>query len=123
MIDARKKRAAGAQDGTSQEGQSAEAAMPSLFTEKRTSKGKGKAKQNFLDKSELVALEQKKTAEALQTYARVKQLWNGMLRREEVQENEWLIEAEKLVEMFRETRKLFLSRGVSCLVSVMKSGF
>ena len=58
-------------------------------------------------------LEQQKENEALRAYAMVKQLWEGMLNGEEVSEKEWLIEAQKLVEMFRETRALFTVQNVS----------
>lgn len=70
----------------------------------------------MLSREELVEAEEAKEAEALQGYRRVKELWDAMLRREIAAENEWLLEAEKLVEMFRETRSLFMTGGVRAVL-------
>lgn len=45
-----------------------------------------------------------------------------MLAGEEEAEREWLMEAEKLVESFRETRPLFLTSRVSCLHALFGQG-
>lgn len=57
-------------------------------------------------------LEESKEADATRSHKKLKQLWEAAVRHEEPSVSEWLIEAEKLVEMFRETRNLFTSRGV-----------
>lgn len=48
----------------------------------------------------------------MQGYHRVKEIWSKMLAGEEEATREWLVEAEKLVECFRETRNLFLTSRV-----------
>ena len=53
-----------------------------------------------------------KEREAAQQWKRVQELWPRMLAGEEEPLREWLIEAEKLVEAFRETRALFLTSRV-----------
>lgn len=45
----------------------------------------------------------------------MKEIWAGMLAQETEAEREWLLEAEKLVDMFRETRNLFLTSRVGLL--------
>jgi general transcription factor 3C polypeptide 3 (transcription factor C subunit 4) len=57
-------------------------------------------------------LEAQKEKEVLQGYQRVQELRPRMLDGEDAAVNEWLLEAEKLVEAFRETRRLFLSTRV-----------
>ena len=49
-----------------------------------------------------------------QFYRRVQDLWPAMMRPDgaegqELAEREWLLEAEKMIEAFRETRNLFLT--------------
>ena len=86
----------------------------SLFSEKRK-KGKQKAVSKSgskMSKESLFELEERKEAEAMFSYGRLKQIWDAMLKSEESATNEWLLEAEKLIDMFRETRNLFGSRGV-----------
>lgn len=50
--------------------------------------------------------------EVVQWYHRVTELWSDMLEGKDEAVREWLLEAEKLVEMFRHTRPLFLTSRV-----------
>ena len=60
-------------------------------------------------------LEVEKEKEVLKGYQRVVDLTPAMKTGNEVAVKEWLLEAEKLIETFRETRRLFLSTRVSGL--------
>jgi len=72
-------------------------------------------------------LEEQKEKDVLRGYKRVEESWPKMLdktrtesdRSREEAEREWMFEAEKLVEMFRETRMLFLSTRVCLLSSIL----
>ncbi|KAF9821450.1 hypothetical protein IEO21_00696 [Rhodonia placenta] len=87
-----------------------EEATTSLFEERARPKGKAGSKNaNKLSVAQLKELEAKKEREVIQSYHRIKELWPRMLAGEEEAEREWLMEAEKLVESFRETRPLFLT--------------
>lgn len=66
-----------------------------------------------MSKENLIELEERKEAEATVSYERIKNIWDAMLQNDEPATIEWLMEAEKLIDMFRETRNLFGSRGVS----------
>ncbi|KAJ7029216.1 hypothetical protein C8F04DRAFT_1043456 [Mycena alexandri] len=66
-----------------------------------------KKSTNRLSNAELRELEGKKEAEVMEGYRRLKQLWPRMLQGEGEPRQEWMLEAEKLVEAFRETRRLF----------------
>ena len=57
-------------------------------------------------------LEAQKEREASQSWHRVQDLWPRMLANDDEAVREWLVEAEKLVESFRETRALFLTSRV-----------
>ncbi|KAF7290469.1 TPR-like protein [Mycena kentingensis (nom. inval.)] len=65
-----------------------------------------------LSHAELRALETKKEEEAVAAYSRVRELWAGMKAGEEAAVVEWLVEAKKLIEAFRETRRLFSTSRV-----------
>jgi general transcription factor 3C polypeptide 3 (transcription factor C subunit 4) len=119
VIDSRaKSRVARDQGDTSQVGGQTHA---SLFEE--TSRGKSKSstsKSRKLTPAQLRELEEQKEREVVRGYRRVEELWPRLLDesdqgREEV-EREWMFEAEKLVDMFRETRMLFLTSKVYCLL-------
>ncbi|EPS96052.1 hypothetical protein FOMPIDRAFT_1151328 [Fomitopsis schrenkii] len=82
--------------------------MTSLFEEKARAKGKSTSmKANKLNVAQLKELEAQKEKEVAQGFRRVQELWQRMLSGDEEAEREWLVEAEKLVESFRETRNLF----------------
>ncbi|KAI5117819.1 hypothetical protein M0805_004949 [Coniferiporia weirii] len=115
VIDARKKRTGGTgtQDIPSQQNE-ADVTTASLFAENKKGKGKqaaGGRQPRTLSREQLVELERQKEAEAMAWYDRVKQTQDAMLRGEAEVESDWLIHAEKLIEMFRETRNLFSSKG------------
>ena len=61
-------------------------------------------------------LEVENEKEALKVYQRVVDLAPAMKTRNEVAVKECLLETEKLIETFRETRRLFLSTRVSDLL-------
>ncbi|KIM61704.1 hypothetical protein SCLCIDRAFT_1215803 [Scleroderma citrinum Foug A] len=111
VIDSRKRRPN--QPGDSTIDRSAPPQVASLFDEKTPAKHKGKAanKQGRLSLSELKNLEEEREKEVITGYKRIVELWPRILGdgAEETAEREWLLEAEKLVETFRETRNLFLT--------------
>jgi general transcription factor 3C polypeptide 3 (transcription factor C subunit 4) len=90
----------------------------SLF-EESTPKRKSKvSKASRLTLSQLHELERKKEEEVKRGYKLLCELWPKMLlpqgtEGQELAEREWLLEAEKLVDMFRETRNLFRTSRVS----------
>ncbi|KAI0820756.1 TPR-like protein [Trametes gibbosa] len=115
VIESRKRRAVH-RDGTLESG-SAEPGSASLFEEGKVrgakAKGtpaKGSNNPNKLTAAQLRELETQKEREAVQSWHRVQELWPRMLAGDdEAATREWLVEAEKLVESFRETRALFLT--------------
>ncbi|KAF9241285.1 hypothetical protein BU15DRAFT_60911 [Melanogaster broomeanus] len=87
--------------GSSQQG-------ASLFEEKvYNQRGKPATKQGQLTQT----LESQREEEVLLRYTRIEELWPSILgeRCSEQIEREWRLEAEKFVEIFRETRSLFLT--------------
>lgn len=123
VIDSRKRRPGGQQEESAAQAQgSADAGMTSLFEEKPRVKGKSVKPQNRLSKAELEELERQKEREVQRGYQRILQLWPAMLRREDEAEREWLLEAEKLVESFRETRSLFVTQSV-CPLRITRCAF
>jgi len=113
VIDSRKKR--GKSTATNQTDDIANPAHTSLFSEdKATHKSKAASTraQNRLTHAQLRALEVQKEKEVVKGYRRLKELWPGMLAGEKDLEREWLVEAEKLIDMFRETRNLFVTSRV-----------
>ncbi|KAI0642215.1 TPR-like protein [Trametes meyenii] len=115
VIEARKKRTAN-REGTVDSG-NADPTSASLFEEGkvRGMKQRGtpvKTNPNRLTPAQLRELEAQKEREAAQSWHRVQELWPRMLADENGDEEavrEWLVEAEKLIESFRETRALFLT--------------
>ena len=99
-----------------------EANKTSLFEEKARAKGKSASvKANKLNVAQLKELEAQKEKEVAQGFRRVQELWPRMLSGDEEAEREWLVEAEKLIESFRETRNLFQTSRVSteCTSSIV----
>ena len=119
VIDSRKqKKLASKEDGPASGPQTA-----SLFEEKTKSKSKASTtkSQHRLNIKQLHELEAEKEREVLRSYRRVTDLWPCILSQEEGQEEaerEWMFEAEKLVDAFRETRNLFHTTRVRALVTV-----
>ncbi|KAJ7263136.1 hypothetical protein B0H12DRAFT_1103519 [Mycena haematopus] len=66
-----------------------------------------KKSTNRLSNAELREMEAKKEKEVMDGYQRLKQLWPRMLEGEGEPRREWVLNAEKLIEAFRETRRLF----------------
>ncbi|KAI0945905.1 hypothetical protein AcV7_010019 [Taiwanofungus camphoratus] len=91
---------------------SEEPATTTLFEEKARPKGKDSSAKppNRLTVTQLRDLEAQKEREVIQGFHRIRQLWPRILAGGDADaEREWLVEAEKLVESFRETRNLFLT--------------
>jgi general transcription factor 3C polypeptide 3 (transcription factor C subunit 4) len=94
--------------------QSEQTISQSLFDEKAAPPKKGtKSGAQRLSPAELKALEMERQAKIDASYEMCKQLYDGMMAGDDEAESEWLIEAEKLVEHFRETRQLFITSKVS----------
>ncbi|ESK86429.1 TPR-like protein [Moniliophthora roreri MCA 2997] len=139
IIESRKKRR-GKQAGSSAAPEATPApTSSSLFTEERISTPKTKLKdQNRLTPAQLRELEAQKEKEVVKSYQKLIEIWDEMTKEREATsirrtqpivgtelvlvdeadeeegpfEKEWMAEAEKLVDTFRETRNLFTaSRG------------
>ncbi|KIJ64224.1 hypothetical protein HYDPIDRAFT_175610 [Hydnomerulius pinastri MD-312] len=111
VIDARKRRPVQV-EGTATDVSGPSQTSASLFEEKTQTRQKGKAvKQGRLTVTELKGLEEQREKDVALGYKRMEELWPSILMEgclDQV-EREWMLEAEKLVEMFRETRNLFLT--------------
>ncbi|KZT05046.1 TPR-like protein [Laetiporus sulphureus 93-53] len=106
VIDSRKRR----QRQGAAEGAGETLPTTSLFDEKSKPKGKAAKAASKVTFTQLRELEAEKEREVVQGFHRIKELWpRVMVGGEEEAEREWLVEAEKLVESFRETRPLFLT--------------
>ena len=117
VIDSRKKR--GKSNATNQTEDTTNPSGTSLFSEDKTTH-KSKARvQNRLTHAQLRELEVQKEKEVVKGHRRLKELWSDMLAGEKDSEREWLVEAEKLIDMFRETRNLFVTSRVCCLFKVV----
>ncbi|KAH9065441.1 TPR-like protein [Lactarius vividus] len=109
VIDSRKRRPRDAAVDT----HPADAPSSSLFEESVVKKkNKVLSKAGRLTLPELHELERKKEEEVKRGYLLLRELWPKMLvlhgaDGQDLAEREWLLEAEKLVDMFRETRNLF----------------
>ncbi|KAG2354401.1 hypothetical protein BDR07DRAFT_1306230 [Suillus spraguei] len=109
VIDSRKRRTH-QPEATPAPGTIAQLQGASLFEEKSRNKAKTSAPgKSRLTLVELKALEEQREQEVILGYTRVEDLWPRMLHGDAEAEREWMIEAEKLVEMFRETRNLFVT--------------
>lgn len=126
VIDARKRRPGPADGASLPSAPSGSQPIASLFDEKSSSRQKGKAatKNGRLTLAELKILEEQREKEVLLGYRRIEELWPSILGEgcsDEVT-REWMLEAEKLVEMFRETRNLFLTSRVRVTSFVFYTG-
>ncbi|EJD05267.1 TPR-like protein [Fomitiporia mediterranea MF3/22] len=113
VIDSRKKRSGPPKDDSVPREDTAGPAT-SLFVERK----KGKAKltssvkpRSTLTREQVLEIELQNEQQAKTWYERVTQLWDAMRSGEESAECKWLENAEKLLEMFREARHLFVSRA------------
>jgi len=100
----------------------------SLFAEEKATKSKSAARaQNRLTHAQLRELEAQKEKEVMKGFKRLRELWWSLFKPDQEEaEREWLVEAEKLVDMFRETRNLFLTSRVrpnhsNCELSLNRS--
>jgi general transcription factor 3C polypeptide 3 (transcription factor C subunit 4) len=114
VIDSRKRRPKDAVVS----GNSADMATSSLFEESTAKKKTKVSKAGRLTLPQLHELERKKEVEVKRGFKLLFELWPRMLLPrgsdgQELSEREWLLEAEKLVDMFRETRNLFRTSRVS----------
>lgn len=113
VIDSRKRRGKG--DTSNQTEDQPHVGSTSLFEERTQPKTKIQPRAPRLTHAQLRELEAQKEKEVIRGYQRIQELWPNMLAGEPEAEKEWLTEAEKLVETFRETRNLFLTSRVSYL--------
>ncbi|KAF8824593.1 hypothetical protein HHX47_DHR8000441 [Lentinula edodes] len=134
VIDARKRRN---KDPSQDSNPTTSNPSTSLFAEKNVKSTSSRpTNQNRLTQAQLKELEAEKEKDALRSYNRVKEIWDGMIKERETREKEletgiqaaknlmehqrangaaaegpvereWMLEAEKLVDTFRETRNLF----------------
>lgn len=114
MIDSRKKRP----KDTVVNANSADPQSSSLFEESTTKRKSKVSKTGRLTLPQLHELERKKEEDVKRGYRLLCELWPKILLPQrtdgqEPAEREWLLEAEKLVDMFRETRNLFRTSRVS----------
>lgn len=88
----------------------------SLFEEGLRGKSKSSKKSRKLTIAQLQQIETDREKEVARGYKRLQDLWPLLLDETSdghvEAEREWMLEAEKLVEMFRETRMLFLTSRV-----------
>ena len=117
VIDSRKEHRKA--NATNQSEDAVNPSSTSLFSEdKATSKSKARV-QNRLTPTQLRELEVQKEKEGMKGYCRLKEISFGMLAGEKDSEREWLVEAEKLIDMFRETRNLFVTSRICCIFMVV----
>ncbi|KAJ7185699.1 hypothetical protein C8R46DRAFT_982456 [Mycena filopes] len=123
VIDARRRRP---KEATAAVADDIAPAVPALINDKPVkprARQPKKASTNRLSNAELRELEAKKEAEVTAGYRRLKELWPRMLQGEGEPRQEWMIEADKLVEAFRETRRLFsTSRTFKGMFPVRRTG-
>ncbi|KAJ7848411.1 hypothetical protein B0H13DRAFT_2361910 [Mycena leptocephala] len=79
---------------------------------KSRAKAPVKKSSNRLSNAELREMEAEKEKEVMDGHRRLKQLWPRMLQGDGEPRQHWLLEAEKLIETFRETRRLFSTSRV-----------
>jgi general transcription factor 3C polypeptide 3 (transcription factor C subunit 4) len=117
VIDARRRKlnSRGEQSRTQGGGED----VGSFFAENadKSMRSRPRASENKLSLPELRTLEAEKERETLRAYARAQELWPRVVgdtppEEQQQAEREWLFEVERLVEMFRETRRLFTSNRV-----------
>ncbi|KZV61169.1 TPR-like protein [Peniophora sp. CONT] len=108
VIDSRKrKRRDGTKDGAELDEGTAEPEGGSTLFREREARRSARITKKTMTPAMLLKLENERKEEALGWYKRVRDLWPAMMGGQAEGEREWLLEAEKLVEMFRSTRDLF----------------
>ncbi|KIY47854.1 TPR-like protein [Fistulina hepatica ATCC 64428] len=110
VIDSRRRRNRNGASTEDQPGTSATQSS-SLFAEDEprahSASAKSSGPQKKLTHAELLELEAEKEQEVVKGYKRVKDVWDAMLAGNEEAKREWMVEADKLTETYRETRNLF----------------
>ncbi|KAJ7266948.1 hypothetical protein B0H12DRAFT_140673 [Mycena haematopus] len=108
VIDSRKKFVKSSEPAAGQSGQASQQPSSSLFAEEKSTTKTTKSGRQRMSLEALAELESKMEQDTLKTYRRLGELY-PKISKEEVNdfEREWLIEAEKLIESFRECRQLF----------------
>ncbi|KAJ7640027.1 TPR-like protein [Mycena polygramma] len=122
VIDSRKRRP---KEPNAVANSAARAAFPALIQEKAVKSrinAPTKKSTNRLSNAELREMEAQKETEVMDGYRRLKQLWPRMLQGDGEPRQQWMLEAEKLIEAFRETRRLYsTSRTYKGMFPVRKS--
>ncbi|KAJ7633881.1 TPR-like protein [Mycena polygramma] len=107
VIDSRKRRPKEPNAATNS---ATHAAFPALIQEKAAKSrisAPTKKSTNRLSNAELREMEGQKEMEVMDGYQRLKQLWPRMVQGDGEPRQQWMLEAEKLIEAFRETRRLY----------------
>ncbi|KAJ7666264.1 hypothetical protein DFH06DRAFT_1470427 [Mycena polygramma] len=117
VIDARKRYTKSSDVATSQPGQAAQQPSSSLFAEGQTDKSTTKTTKSGRQRMSVEALkelEAKMEKDTMKIYRRLAELY-PQISKEEVNDSErdWLLQAEKMVETFRETRQLFTTSSLA----------
>ncbi|KAL5520201.1 hypothetical protein ACEPAG_9414 [Sanghuangporus baumii] len=110
VINSRRRRIGGTKDGDAQD-DGEEIAATSLFAERKRGRAKQSKPRTPMSRQHLIELEREKDRVAAGCYEQLLQLQDSMRHGDTNAENEWLLNAEKLIEMFRETRSLFVTRS------------
>ena len=121
VIDSRKKRKAGQQTAAEATPEPGPSQVTSLFVEEKSARSKAAAARahNRLTAAQLKELEAEKEKEVSKGFKRLRELWPLLFKPGEADaEREWMVEAEKLVDMFKETRNLFLTSRVSTCIAL-----
>ncbi|KAJ7512667.1 TPR-like protein [Mycena galericulata] len=109
VIDSRKKGNKTSDATTDQVGQASQpSGSASLFAEEKDKTSKSKRSGPRMTVEALKEMEATMERDAIKSHRRITELWPN-ISREQVNESEreWLLQAEKMVESFRETRQLF----------------
>ncbi|KAJ6468532.1 TPR-like protein [Mycena vitilis] len=106
VIDSRRRRP---KEPTAATTSATPAAFPALIQEKalKSRINAPTKKTNRLSNAELREMEAQKETEVMDGFRRLKQLWPRMLQGDGEPRQQWMLEAEKLIEGFRETRRLY----------------
>lgn len=123
MIDSRKKRAAlepdvdsTAAEADSNNNNGNVNGSTSLFDERQRQKSKPRPTKARLTATQLEELARQQQAEMDRGWRRVIELLAPMRQGDSTAESDWLVEAERLIEVFRQSKDLFSTAKVSRIV-------
>ncbi|KAJ7116658.1 hypothetical protein C8R44DRAFT_212104 [Mycena epipterygia] len=123
VIDSRRRRG---KDSNASLGKEPTPTVPPIIQDKVVKprvRAPSKISQNRLSNAELREMEAQKEKEVVDGYRRLKQLWSRMLEGDGEPRQAWLLEAEKLTDTFRETRRLFsTSRTFRGMFPIRRTG-